>query len=73
MLNNLYNNNQTFIDLYNKYNLLVVIKDIHADKFLGEHFNIILKNTITNIKTHQLHLYIASGIINTITEIIDII
>jgi hypothetical protein len=73
MLNNLYNTNTKFKDLYNNYNLLVVVKDIHHDAYLGEHFNIILINNITNIRTSQLHLYINNSLITTITEIINII
>jgi hypothetical protein len=67
MITNLYNNNNNFQALFNSYNLLKIVKNLHEDKFLGLHFNGNFYNK-TN-KSNQLHFYVQNNEITTITEV----
>jgi hypothetical protein len=67
LINALYNSNNNFKALFNSFNLLKIIKNIHKDNYLGMHFNGIFYNK--NNKSNQMHFYIADNNISTITEV----
>ena len=72
----LYENNNNFVKLMKKYNIIRIIKDIHKDKFyLNEilHFNTILINNKNGETTTPLHFYIKNNRIYNITQVIHLI
>jgi hypothetical protein len=74
LLNDLYNENLKFKDLFNRYNKIWVIKNIHLDRdYLPDtnHFNIKLINN--DEASNTFHCYIRNNKISRITEICSII
>jgi hypothetical protein len=76
LLNDLYDKNEkykTYI-LNNSFNLIMVLKSFHYDKSFVDsslHFNILFKNIY--LKSKVKHVYIKDEVIQSITEINDIL
>jgi hypothetical protein len=73
LLNDLYNVNNKFKELFNHYSKIWVIKNIHLDRdYLPDtqHFNIKL---IGDEASNTFHCYIRNNKISKITEICSII
>ena len=76
MIQNLYNINNNFQVLLQKYTTINIIKDIHYDNDTtkkGLHFNVILFNKTEHITSSVLHFYINNNTITNITAITNII
>lgn len=72
LLNVLQNDNIKFIQLLDNYSSINIIKTFHYDNIKNinsYHFTGYLYNSILKIRSNTLHFYISNNIINSITEI----